>query len=124
MSHPLCFVLMPFGGKPTSAGAEVDFDAVYNHLIAPAIEAVERRIAAGKPDYWDYATRLELAVLAKDSRKAKAALKSALPLVREVWEPETTIRNPRLIREARERRQDRVAWANQIEQVLEARTKS
>jgi len=38
MSHPLCFVLMPFGRKPTSAGAEIDFDAVYNNLIAPAIE--------------------------------------------------------------------------------------
>jgi hypothetical protein len=92
--------------------------------ILPVVAyAVERRIAAGKPDYWDYATRLELAVLAKDSRKAKAALKSALPLVREVWEPETTIRNLRLICEARERRQDNLAWANQIEQTLEARAK-
>lgn len=93
-------------------------------IIPVVAYAVERRIAAGKPDYWDYATRLELAVLAKDSRKAKSALKSALPLVREVWEPETTIRNLRLIREARERRQDRVAWANQIEHVLETRAKS
>jgi hypothetical protein len=93
--------------------------------ILPVVAyAVERCIAAGKPDYWDYAARLELAVLAKDSRKAKAALKSALPLVREVWEPETTIRNLRLIREAREQRQDNIAWANQIEQTLEARAKS
>ena len=31
--------------------------------LIPVVEyAVERRIATGKPDYWDYATRLELAV--------------------------------------------------------------
>ena len=35
--------------------------------IIPVVEyAVDRRIDTGKPDYWDYATRLELAVLAKD----------------------------------------------------------
>src|SRR6266576_7349223 len=33
--------------------------------------AVERRIAAGKPDYWDYATRVELAVLANDEQAAE-----------------------------------------------------
>src|SRR5712691_10632080 len=38
MTRPLCFVLMPFGRKPVSSGALVDFDAVYANLIAPAIE--------------------------------------------------------------------------------------
>src|SRR5207237_1246710 len=37
--RPLCFVLMPFGRKPTNAGATVDFDAVYQDLIAPGIDA-------------------------------------------------------------------------------------
>lgn len=37
MNRPFCFVLMPFGRKPNAAGAEIDFDAVYNNLIAPAI---------------------------------------------------------------------------------------
>lgn len=37
MSRPLCFVLMPFGKKPNTAGALVNFDAVYQNLIAPAI---------------------------------------------------------------------------------------
>src|SRR5690242_10235527 len=37
--RPLCFVLMPFGKKPTVAGATVDFDAVYHDLIAPAVDA-------------------------------------------------------------------------------------
>jgi hypothetical protein len=37
--RPLCFVLMPFGKKPTVGGATVDFDAVYHDLIAPAVDA-------------------------------------------------------------------------------------
>jgi hypothetical protein len=81
--------------------------------------AMERRIATGKRDYWDYATRLELAVLAKDGPGAQEALANALAAVREPWEPETTAGNLRLIGEARERRQDAVPWAQEIEEELE-----
>ncbi len=80
--------------------------------------AVERRIAAGVPDYWDYATRLELAVLAREQAVAEAALAQALTRVREPWEPETTARNLRLIREARERQNEPVDWIVQIENEL------
>ena len=80
--------------------------------------AVERRIAAGRPDFWDHAARLELAVLATDEETAARALADALASVREAWEPETTARNLRLIREARERRGERVAWAGAIEEAL------
>ncbi|AZZ99439.1 TRAFs-binding domain-containing protein [Pseudoalteromonas sp. R3] len=38
MSNALCFVLMPFGIKSTQQGTWVDFDAVYQQLIKPAIE--------------------------------------------------------------------------------------
>ena len=41
MTRPFCFVLMPFGKKPNAAGGEIDFDAVYNNLIAPAVEAAD-----------------------------------------------------------------------------------
>ena len=34
---PLCFVLMPFGRKPGPGGITIDFDAVYQSLIASAI---------------------------------------------------------------------------------------
>ena len=87
-------------------------------LIPVVAYAVERRIAAGKPDYWDYATRLELAVLAKDEEAAMAALGNALASVREPWEPETTARNLRLIRDARQRRQEDVPWEKVIEDEL------
>jgi tetratricopeptide (TPR) repeat protein len=87
--------------------------------ILPVVRyAVERKIAAGQPDYWDYATRLELAILAKDEAKATEALGDALAHVREPWEPETTLRNLRLIREARERRGETVAFEREAEREL------
>ena len=89
------------------------------HKIIPVVTyAVERKIAAGKPDYWDYATLLELAILGRDKAAALEALASAAAAVREKWEPETTARNLRLIREARENRNQGLPWMNQIETAL------
>lgn len=39
--NPLCFVLMPFGQKKDLAGGAIDFDAVYDKLIAPAVREAE-----------------------------------------------------------------------------------
>lgn len=92
--------------------------------ILPVVTySVGRRIAAGKPDYWDHATLLELAVLAKDEQRASEAAAEALAVVRESWEAETTARNLRLIREARTRRGESVSWADQIEKAFEDRAK-
>jgi MAP3K TRAFs-binding domain len=93
-------------------------------LIPVVAYAAGRRIAGGKPDYWDHATRLELAVLARDEETATSALGDALAAVREAWEPETTTRNLRLIREARERRTEAVEWATEIEQELERKARA
>ena len=88
--------------------------------IIPVVRyAVERRIATGKPDYWDYATLLELAVLAKDEERATLALGEALAAVREVWEPETTARNVHLIRTARVGRGEASDWLADIEMALQ-----
>ena len=87
--------------------------------ILPVVRyAVERRIAAGEPDYWDHATRLELAVLADDREAADDDLSAALTAVREPWEPETTARNLRLIRQAREARGEDAGWIAEIEAEL------
>jgi tetratricopeptide (TPR) repeat protein len=93
-------------------------DPKRKELIPVVSYAVERRIASGQPDYWDHATRLELAVLAKDEQNAMNAAGDALASIRESWEPETTVRNLRLIREARARRQEEVPWAKEIEDGL------
>ncbi|HEX2312052.1 MAG TPA: TRAFs-binding domain-containing protein [Vicinamibacterales bacterium] len=87
--------------------------------LVPVVRyAVERRIAAGKPDYWDHATLVELSVIGKDEDAAAQALADALACVRESWEPETTARNLRLIRETRARRQEPVTWIEEIERAL------
>ena len=89
------------------------------HDLVPVVRyAVERRVATGEPDFWDHATLLELAILAEDEARANQALDAALEAVRESWEPETTARNLRLIREARERRGEPVPWAAEIEKEL------
>lgn len=92
-------------------------------LIPVVAYGAERRIVSGTSDYWDYATRLELAVLAKDEKRAMDALGDALANVRELWEPETTAGNLRLIREARERRHEVFPWAKEIEEELEHKVK-
>ena len=92
-------------------------------LLPVVAYAVNRRIASGKPDYWDHATILELAVLAKEESRALTAVGQALAAVREDWEPETTARTLRLIREARAQRGEDVPWVRKIEQALEERAR-
>lgn len=87
-------------------------------LVPVVAYAVERRIEAGRPDYWDHATALELAVLGEDRERAASALASALVAVREPWEPVTTARNLRLIREAREVRGEAADWIAETEEEL------
>jgi hypothetical protein len=83
--------------------------------------ANERRLASGRADYWDHATRLELAVLDKDEPGAQEALSRALAAVREPWEAASTANNLKLIRDGRERRGDAVPWALVLEQELARR---
>ncbi|WP_247237710.1 TRAFs-binding domain-containing protein [Telluribacter sp. SYSU D00476] len=88
--------------------------------ILPVVSyAVERRLSGGSPDYWDYATLLELAVLRQDEVTASQYLSDALANIREPFEPETTARNLRLIRESRERRGEEVySWMSKVEEEL------
>lgn len=87
--------------------------------VLPVVRyAVEQRVAKTQPDYWDYATLLELAILGKNEPQAMDYAGKAIAAVREVWEPETTIRNLRLIRQARERRGEESGWINEIEEAL------
>jgi tetratricopeptide (TPR) repeat protein len=93
--------------------------------LVPVVRyAVERRLADGRGDYWDHATRLELAVIARDADDAEDALSDALAAVREPWEPESTAINLRLIRAARGERGERLEWAEAIEAELVAVAKA
>lgn len=90
-------------------------------LIPIVRYAVERKMAAGKPDYWDYATLVELDVLAGAPEAAYEGLAQALAHVREPWEPETTARNLRLIRQSRAKRGQDTTWIDQLEHELALR---
>jgi tetratricopeptide (TPR) repeat protein len=87
-------------------------------LLPVVTYAVKQKVAKGKPDYWDYATLLELAVLAEDQSEAEKYLGKSLIFIREPWEPETTARNLGLIREARESRGLNTQWIEEIENHL------
>lgn len=90
--------------------------------ILPVVTyAVKQRIARGTPDYWDYATLVELAVLGNDEPAAADFLSRALATGPFDWMKETTSRNLRLIREERQRRGDNVfSWAAELERALAA----
>lgn len=89
--------------------------------IIPVVRyAISRRIA-GQPDYWDYATLLELEILANREERAMSALSHALASVRETWEPETTANNIRLIRTVRAGRNEIQPWISNIEEALFSR---
>lgn len=89
-------------------------------LLPVVTYAVDRRIESGHPDYWDYATRLELAVLADDRDTASATLADARATKPESWQMQSTARNLRLIRAARERRGENQPWIAAIERQLGA----
>jgi hypothetical protein len=88
--------------------------------VLPVVRfAVIQRIRFSTPDYWDYATLLELAVLDNDSATAQQHLGSALSSIRETWEPSTTANNLRLIRDARGSRNMTEDWLDEIIAALE-----
>lgn len=93
-------------------------DARQADLLPVVRYAVKRRLAGKTADYWDHATLLELAVLARDQEQAEIALADALASVREIWELETTARNMHLIREKRKDRGLDVSWIVKIEKAL------
>jgi tetratricopeptide (TPR) repeat protein len=87
--------------------------------LVPVVRyAVQRKIEKGKPDYWDHATLLELAVLERNKDAASQALGDALAYVREKWEPESTARNVRLIRETRQDRGEATPFEADVARAL------
>lgn len=100
-------VLLDILGTDT---AKKDRDA-----LLPVVKyAVERRLASKKPDYWDHAARLELAVVGEDQETAEQFAATALANMREKWEPETTARTLSLISEHRRARGQTTEWLDAI----------
>jgi hypothetical protein len=73
--------------------------------MAGVVRYAARRRLAGKPDYWDHATLVELAVIAGDWDAAAESLSDAVAALRddpESWKAETTANNLGMIADARE----------------------
>lgn len=102
----------------TLLGFKYPEDPRKKELLPLVTYAVKQKIARGMPDYWDYATLLELAVLADDHEEATRILCKVLISIRETWEPQTTARNLHLIIETREKRGENTAWIKEIEDQL------
>ena len=100
--------LMELMDKPPPVQAEI--------LPVVRFSAAQKAKASG--DYWDYATLMELAVLARDQEGAEAQAETALAKAQFGWHLETTERNLRLIRETRAARGEEIPWIKDIEQAL------
>jgi tetratricopeptide (TPR) repeat protein len=81
--------------------------------------SVNQRLKSAKPDYWDHATLVEIAVLEGNAQAAGQHLSDAIASIREPWEPKTTANNLSLIREARHDRGIEEGWVNDIVTALE-----
>jgi MAP3K TRAFs-binding domain len=81
--------------------------------------SLNRRIASGLADYWDWATLLELAAIGDDPAAAAEALPHALAAVREPWEPASTQATIRRLREVRQQRGQPADWLVEVEQALD-----
>lgn len=92
--------------------------------ILPVVRyAALRRAESPSADYFDFATLLEIDVLTKNEDEGKKMAGKALSAIRATWEPETTLKNLRMIREARKRRgEDEPPWIGQVMQALEKKS--
>ena len=95
-------------------------DPAAKEMAGVVLYAVRRRLGA-KPDYWDHATLLELAVIGSDWDAASDALADALAALDEPWKAETTANNLRMIADAREAAGIPARETRQFIAVLEAR---
>lgn len=89
--------------------------------LLPVVKfAVSKKMEKQGSDYWDQATLFELDILESDFAGAEKNLEMAACLIREVWEPETTLKNLRMIRKIREQEGDKVENLLKFEKDLEA----
>jgi tetratricopeptide (TPR) repeat protein len=92
---------------------------IQRRLMEVVRYAVERKVAAGHPGYWDYATLLEISVLLKDKSAARQAITKAIHLIDESWMAKSTAENLAMIRKAREARgEEALPWAEEMENYL------
>ncbi|MEN8118123.1 MAG: TRAFs-binding domain-containing protein [Bacteroidota bacterium] len=93
--------------------------------LAPVVEfSVLRKLETKKPDYWDYATLLELAVIENNETKAKENLVKAISCpIEGNWIFNTTVKNLNLIQVYRQKRNEDDVVPNKMIGLLEDQKK-
>jgi tetratricopeptide (TPR) repeat protein len=104
-------------------------DPRLRELVPVVAYAVKRHMAGREPNYWDFATQIELALHAGDEAAAREALSNALATTPKAWELDTTLNNLGMLWGARADAGRKQPWEEDIEQDLrqgieEARGKS
>jgi hypothetical protein len=86
--------------------------------ILPVVRFAASQKAKKNPDYWDHATLLELAVLARDVDDAQNEVGEALALKPHAWQVESTVKNLERIAKNRAARSEDVGWIEQLKNDL------
>jgi len=89
-------------------------DSRLQELLPVVLFATKQRLKRSTPDYWDYATLMELEVIAHNPKGAKEALLQALPLATEDWMKKTTRDTIVMLRDKWKAKGEDVAWLDEI----------
>ncbi len=91
--------------------------------MLPVVHYAVRQKAQKSAGYWDFATLLEIAVLAKDPKDANKQLGKALAIVdpKGPWQLDSTVKNLKLIRDLRTSRGEDAGWVKEIEEAMESK---
>jgi hypothetical protein len=94
-------------------------DPRLDELLPVVLFATKQRISQIDPNYWDYATLMELEVIAHHPKKAKEALTKALPCANEDWMKKTTRDTMGMLRDKWREQGEDVDWLDEIVEGLE-----
>jgi hypothetical protein len=96
-------------------------DPRLRELVGVVGYAVQRHMAGREPNYWDFATQLELALHGGNEAAAREAVSNALAAAPKAWEIDSTLNNLRLLWRARAEAGLRQPWEEEIESDLQSR---
>lgn len=94
-------------------------DKRLEEILPAVLFATKQRISQTTPDYWDYATLMELEIIARNPKGAKEALLKALPLAIEDWMKKTTKDTIIMLKNKWSKQGEDVDWLEEIIKGLE-----
>lgn len=98
----------------TLMSADDKYKDEFEKLMPVVTYAAKLKIESKNPNYWDWATILELEVLNKNEKAANEALIKALSLAKESWMKESTQKNLQIIKEIWDVKGEETSWLQGI----------